>query len=398
MRISAYKIISHRLGAVSGILGLTVAIGTPVFAQNLYVSSDRTVSGGNPINGTYDQVRIGRDSSGGNFTGVHADITGGVYNGALFSFNDSLVNITGGDFKNVILPQNSSVLNFGGTATAENVLAVFNKATLNVTGGSVVTLQVGASGDTAIANVSGAVQINYLNANANTTTNITGGMIGILYPFDDSVVNLKGGTVSELITGKNSVINFTGGIVTDYPFLLGHSVLNFGGSAQIPFIQPQEFSTVNLSGGSIASDGFVDSIDHGTVNFTGGVFTVPIFGDGGAYNISGGIFDNTTFVNSGPLFNLDYSDFRIFGTYISVTNATAGTYTDNFGDNFDGVFWNLKGRLQNGDLLNTRYFEVNGSLSGPVRLTIVPEPGAAAFFMGIGCFGGLCLLSRRRRK
>ena len=140
MSISAYKIISHRLGAVSGILGLAVAIGTPVFAQNLYVSSDGTVSGGNPINGTYDQVRIGRDSSGGNFTGVHADITGGVYNGALFSFNDSLVNITGGDFKNVILLQNSSVLNFGGTATAESVLAVFNKATLRVTGGSVVTL------------------------------------------------------------------------------------------------------------------------------------------------------------------------------------------------------------------------------------------------------------------
>ena len=83
-----------------GISLLLLGISLPcVYAQDLYVISDRTIANGTPINGTYDTVRIGRDSSAVNYNGVHADIIGGLYNNDLFSFNTSTLNITGGKVK-----------------------------------------------------------------------------------------------------------------------------------------------------------------------------------------------------------------------------------------------------------------------------------------------------------
>ena len=432
-------VILKREGVLLGSLmlcALFTASSSGAHAQDLYVSSDRTVANGNPINGTFNTVRVGKDSALNNYDGIHADIIGGTYNAAFFAYNTSTVNVSGGLFKNGLLPQNATVLNFGGTAQSDNFLAVFNTATLNVSGGTINALQ---NTNAALVNFGGTAQANTLLTFNTSTTNVTGGTFSLNGRIQDSSnVIITGGTFNNgLDAYQNSTITVTGGTITGG--LSGHnsSTVNIGGTAQIDFLQITDNSTFNISGANFPSGlnavnnstvnfsgGTVGSVleadnnsivnfggttqagsliaaDSSTINVTGGVVT-DLLGIGGTYNISGGQIAHNTLANIGEGLGANFSLYNILGTNLTLSNAVSGIFDDGFGDLLNGVFWKLNGTLQNGDALNTRYFDFGGSLSAPAHIVgaqvvpAVPEPGSAGSLVGIALSASLWFRARRR--
>ena len=369
--------------------GSLCAFAPSVQAQDLFVSSDRTIANGMPINGTFDTVTIGRDNNAVNYNGVHADITGGVYNNDLMSYNTSTVNVTGGNFKKNIGTFDKTRLNFGGSAQVIQINAN-NQTVTNITGG-VIGLD------------SGFVSVGGVSANDKAKVNISGGTIlGSLTSNDSSVINITGGDLTNVFptTTGNSAMNLTGGAI-GYINSFGNSSISVGGTAKVIAINAVEFNPITVTGGVITYN-LASGAAGATVSISGGTLG-DIQGWGSDIDITGGKMSGHILANIGDILTPFYSNsaFRLSGYGLMLSNSLAGTYDDGFGDTVSGVYWDLNGILQNGDPIHARYFDDSGNLSAASNITLitaVPEPGSAAMVLTALLASGTTILIRKSRK
>ena len=283
---------SHRLiAAALSLCALTLSASPQAVAQNVYITTDRTVAGGNPLSGGNNGfVVVGADVANTPFPGVTVDITGGTITDYVNATHQSIVNISGG----VI----GKVSNAGTLYTA---LQAVQGSTINLSGGTINSFVTvgpvfGDDGTVNTFNMSGGT-VPYIFNNGGAITNITGGNIapapgftlGVVGNYGSGTVNITGGTM-------NLVGNFGSGPGT----------LNFGGTASTDSIRV--FSGVaNISGGTIGAGG-VTLQQTGVANFTGNGLTVNQTGQ-------------HAFFDDGYFQNFTVADYTITGTLTSGTTV-----------------------------------------------------------------------------
>lgn len=279
------------LAATVSVIGLSLWAAPTASAQSLYVTADRTIAGGNPINGTFTDIRVGTDAANAPFPNLTADVTGGTL-GFLNALNRSTVNISGGTLGR---PPEGFIF--------YSSLNIAQGSTVNMTGGSLI------------------------------------GFVGVRSTGSDGLVNtfnMSGGTVISFIQNENGgIVNITGGTVTGNDDF--NAVSNYGSG------------TVNVTGGSVASIlGASFFGPGGTVNFGGTASTNSITSLGGTINISGGTF------GSGGVTVRDTGITNFTGSGLTVTEVSTGPfYDENFGVNLFLSSYTLSGTLSNGEAVNT---------------------------------------------
>lgn len=166
-----------------------------------------------------------------------------------------------------------------------------------------------------------------LNVVGTHLVNISGGIVGNAYSFDNSTINFTGGAAIGLQAFNNSNATISGGT------LFG-TVDGYG------------TSTVHISGGTTAG-AFVQ--ENSSFTITGGA--VPkLLAYGGTTTVSGGLFTQAAVANAGQVtFN---------GSGLTATSLGAGTYFDGV-SNLIGTNYTLTGTLTNGDTLNIPIFAGN---------------------------------------
>jgi hypothetical protein len=277
--------------AVCSLLAVALYPLAPVRAQDLFVTSNRTIGGGNPVNGNYNQVAIGFDAARTPFPGVHADITGGSIISLLASFQN-VVTISGGSIGIDPGP---------GASVIMSAIVAGSGSTFTITGGTINSfLSFGNRGSS--------------NHDLNALV-ITGGTLPYLEVYDDSQVTITGGvaqangafTRGALINQGNGTFDVTGG-TSDFIGQFGSGTFNFGGVATTDTFNFGGFGggTANITGGAIShlnGSGFATSIvSGGTIGgvSVGGNSFLTLNGSGltvteGATH---GVFDPDNFINT----------------------------------------------------------------------------------------------------
>lgn len=338
-------------------LAIAALLALPATAAE-FVTSDRTVANGNPINGNHSgQALIVGASSiiDGNVTRV-ANVQVDILAPAQLNFSDA----NGGY---LAMYSNSTVRMHGGSAGSASSFAnvgrfsVYDTAQLVVTGGSLagVTLNgadvgaVGAAGPRATVAggvlQTGAGIVAYISRG---TLDVTGGSIaatgGNFQPGIQgdvgSVINLSGGSVSSVSSAaayiqSNSVFNMTGGTLT------GGS----GGGAQWGLRLQGTTAPAHVRGGTVnggvrADAGLNQSALQatlgGSVAVKGGVFA---YGNA-ALDVSGGSY--TRFAGAdAAFFAMGTNTINFFGTDLALSTATPGSVFET--NNYLGNFYTFTG-------------------------------------------------------
>jgi len=264
----------------------------------------------------------------------------------------------------------SPTVNFAAGTNVGGV-SVRNQSTLNIQGG-VVNGTIFAGGDTVLNISGGTVSRLFQFPRGTGGITVSGGATTYIAPAGDILVT--GGTLGTLDTFGGAQVRIEGGNV-------GRMLL-FGG-------RPGNLTQVTIAVGTV---GTIDFKDPGNVVSILGGSVAQVWGAGGSVYIYGGLFGPDALLNYRSSLTL----FDIFGTDLLVSGAVEGTYTDNLGRVVTGVWWNVSGILESGTPLDTRYFERNGNLGGPVGLVFnvaIPEPGTSLLLAAAPMLG----LMRRRR-
>lgn len=202
-----------------GVAALLSALALPASAQQ-FISSDRTIANGNPLNGTYYGQTVIVGASGavnGNIARV-ANVKADVVEPALFSYSDqtggglaaysnSVVSIAGGTFTQ------HSPTGFGGYVGANDTARVV------VSGGRLRGVSTAGAGA----------------GTAGSRITIDGGLVenglgGVAY-ITNGTLDVNGGTVratggqSGIAGGSGGVVNINGGLVQS---VLGAAVYKIG--------------------------------------------------------------------------------------------------------------------------------------------------------------------------
>lgn len=314
--------------AAATLIALALSGVPQASAQNLFVVANRTIAGGNPINGSYGQVRIGEDAAFNPFVNISADITGGTMS-FVAALRGSTVNISGGT---IGLPPTASA--------AFSSLAIVHGSTVNLSGGSLLgpAFVYGSNGGAGnIFNMSGGSVAGWINVGDGGTVNISGGSIVASGPFSGGVQSTGSGTMN--ITGGSmgyiSSQNYSGG--------LGATV-NFGGTATVSSISSGTGVT-NISGGSIGAGGVMVRND-GVANFTGSGLTVNQLS-------TGRMFDDSNYVN------IITSSYTVTGT---LANGSAVNTTVSAGETYSNS--GSTATFNAPALAPDRYVTTNESVSG----------------------------------
>ncbi len=326
----------------------TLADGSP-FDQTVIASG---------ATGTVSQQTIVGPQAASDLYATSDTTTGTIYNVVTIGANaDGTVNTSptvafgaGSDVGNVYV-RNQSRLNIG-DGLVNGTIYASKDVTLNITGGTVGRVYQSTAGAGMIT-VSGG-NTTYIAPAGHIL--VTAGTLGTLDTYGGAQVRIDGGDVAKMLL--------------------------YGGSAKNP-------TNVLITGGTI---GIIDYKGSGNVTTILGGSVAEIWGAGGSAYIYGGLIGADSLLN----YRTNATLFDIFGENLLLSNAALGTYTDNFGTKYDGVWWNVTGTLNSGTPLSTRYFERGGSLGGPVSLVfnvVVPEPGTLGLLAGLPAMG----LVRRRR-
>ncbi len=348
---TGFKLSLPALGAAA-LLG---ALALPAAAVE-YVTTNRTIAGGNPLNGNYvgQTVLVGASQIlNGIVTRVpnlQVDVVAPasfVYNdqtgGGLDAYSNSLLRIQGGTFS-----QNSSN-GFGGGVSA------FDTSTVIVNGGSLRAISVagsaaGAAG--AHATINGGLVENGVAVVAypiNGTLDVNGGTLRAtgsqpgIAGARGSVITVNGGLVQSLqgaaiyIT-EDSALTMTGGTVTGGP----------GGGAQWGVRTQGGSQAVNLQGGTVnggvrtmanLSQPVLQATMGGSLTVNGGVFAHGT----AAINVTGGSY--TRFAGAdASFFAMGSNSINFFGTELALSGPTAGSvfelnnYIGNFYTFTSGTF------------------------------------------------------------
>ncbi|MDX1930986.1 MAG: PEP-CTERM sorting domain-containing protein [Capsulimonadales bacterium] len=320
-------------GSVSGDGSQQTLVAAQV-APNVFQTADGTVSG------FLNRVTIGQDETGVVNTSPTVALADGSDVGNVDVRNASQLTIEGGIVRGgVTVDPNAAVVINDGT-----IERVTGPGSVTVNGGSVTSIN--ALGRTEILDG----MIDSLNGNgANARIGVRGGSLRILTLF---------GAPAEITGGDIDTVR----------------ILNRG--------------RADIRGGTV--DRLRVSLS-GTANIFGGT-VLDVWGEGGIVNLYGGTIGSDTLLNIG----LQQSVFNVYGIGLQLTNGTIGTYTNDFGQVFDGVWWDVTGLLQNGTTLNTRYFERNGAIGGANGLRLLaaaPEPGTLLLLMA-----GIPMMAAVRRR
>lgn len=319
---------------------LVLLFGTLPTHGALYVTSDRTISGGNPINSSEFGIYIGRDAVNNRYTGVDADLVGATDSWNLETLSDSVVSIRNNTYIEQMYAQEDSTVTVN-SAIINNGITVNGHANLTILG--VLTTSIGIYSDAPM-----------LPGDKRATANISGGTFNNAATVTGyGVLNLSGGSFGNAVIGFNN------------------AEITFGGTASTLHMYAYDNSHITVTGGTI---GDVRVIGNGVVDVYGGVISPNT-----VYGLS-----PTALVN-------------FYGTNLQYSNPTAGTFGGN-----DGYYWDLTGTLQNGDLLSTRLFEQGGTGNAPSTIqfnpnvTAVPEAGTGILW-ACGMFPIATIVLRRRR-
>ncbi len=362
------------------VLTLVAVAATGAHAQDAFITSDRTVAGGNPVSGSFTNVYVGLQSNGTTqVANVDADIIAPTaITGNVQTYNNSITNISGGTI-NQIIQSNTSTVILGGTASVDRV-TVDTGTNFSMTGGSVTgtngILTRGASAD-----VTGGT-ISHLNSNGGTgvgTVSIRGGTLGengnfirrnntttagLLNQKYETTLTVLGGTVNALQADRGITIIQSG------------ATINGGIRVSQPVINVQDLISTRIMGGAI-NGGVVGLTDAG-ISISGGLFDAGI--------------DGRTFATLGR------STIAFTGIDLVVSAPTAATWTwDGF--TFTGDNYTIAGRLSDGTAINRILFDQTGagntgSFSVINVAASAPEPGSLAL-LALPLVGAI--VARRRK-
>ncbi len=394
--------------AAVAIAALAVLAGPSTAAT--FITADRTVAGGNPINGNYSGqgVFVGVDGAFNRVANVQVDVIDPAQlnysdqtGGGLAAYSNSVVNVRGGSFG-----QYSPTGCCGGISANDT-------SRLNISGGTIDGLSVngaaaGAAG--ARADVSGGLIQNYRRSVAivaNGVLNVSGGTISssggqpALVGNDGGVINISGGLVQSVsgaavISSAGSALSMSGGTVSGLASRAFGIVLDDAGS------------TADLRGGTIngglradhysAASPALQATLSGSLTLNGGAFALR----DAALDITGGSY--TAYAGSvAHFFALGSNNLNFYGNGLELSGPTAGSVFMDY--SYDGNFYTFtSGTFSGGQsAVGLRVFDAlsfygsSVGMGGGVTLTAaVPEPGEWA--MLLAGLGVLSLFASRRQR
>jgi hypothetical protein len=372
-------------GAVVGISGATIgtlsvrsgsevnfAGGSVIGLPEAPRDNNVTVTGGSTLNiqsGTFSYGLIASDAN------THVTIDGATFVDDVYkviSTSFATLTVNGGDFPNGIYVRSSG------------------QALLN--GGKISNVLAESSGYVAIngATISGNVY-----ADTHATVGMTAGEVnGTISVQNASVASMTGGTASEVIVGSGGTFLLFDG----HP----HTVNSIASGASVAIFDGIISNQLTASNGGYASvnGGVILEVlarDSGRIDIFGGEIG-RVFADGGEVNIFGGTIEPSTLVNFGIGDGALDSLFTINGSNLQLTNPLAGIFSDDSND-YNGIFWDLTGILDNGDILSTRYFDFNGALTGPAGIMLVNTstvPLPTAFWLFLSGIAGMARVAMKK--
>ena len=380
-----------------------------------FVTSDRTLANGNPMNASYSGQAVLVGASGifdGNVTRV-ADVKVDIVAPALLNFSDATGGYLAAYSNSLVRMQGGSA---GTTSSFNNVarFSLFDTSQFELTGGSLagVTLNGAAPGAAgARATLAGGVMQSFSGSVAhvtNGTLNVTGGLIaatgGNFQPGiqgdQGSVINVSGGTVQSASSAAayiqaNSVFSMTGGTLT------GGS----GGGAQWGLRLQGSTASASLRGGAVNGGVLAEAALNqtplqatlgGNLAVNGGVFA---YGNA-ALNVTGGSY--TRFAGAdASFFAMGSNTINFFGTDLALSAPVVGsvfetnTYTGNFYTFTGGTF--SDGQSAFGLRLFDALAVAGNPLGGGFTLNPpapVPEPATALLLLL--SLPAMAALARRR--
>ena len=382
-----------------GIALLVSAWAVPAAAQQ-YITTNRTVSGGNPLNGNYigQSVLVGASLISNGIVTRVPNVQVDVVAPAVFSYNDqtggglaaysnSVVRIQGGSFNQI------SANGFGGgVSLSDSSTGIIDGGTLRAL--SLSGTAAGAAGAQATVNggliENGIAGVAYI---VNGTLNVTGGTLRAL------------GGQSGIAGGTGSVINVSGGLVQS----LQGSAINISQDSALTMTGGT--ATGDAGGGAqwgVRLDGvnIVAALRGGTVN--GGVRTEAGSNPttarqatlGGTFNVNGGVFaygnaaldvtggNYTRFAGAdASFFAMGTNTINFFGTGLALSGPTAGQVfeTNNYAGNFHTF---TGGAFSDGQsAVGLRLFDAVSVAGNPLgggftlNAAPVPEPSTALLLL-----------------
>ncbi len=380
----------HGVGAAA-LLG---ALALPASAVE-YITSDRTIAGGNPLNGNYigQTVVVGVSSIFNGIVTRVPNVQADVVAPAVFSYNDqtgggisaysnSVVRIQGGIFNQI------SPTGFGGGVSASDT------ASLVVNGGSLRAISSSGTG----AGAAGA----RLKVDGGLIEN---GVAGVAY-IVNGTLDVNGGTLratggqSGIAGGTGSVITLNGGLVQsvqgaavyiaqDSAFTMtgGTATGGSGGGAAWGVRVEGANLMAKLLGGTVNGGVRNDAASNqpalqatlgGSLTVNGGVFA---YGNA-AVNVTGGGY--TRFAGAdAAFFAMGSNTINFFGADLALSGPTAGSVFET--NNYTGSFYTFtSGTFSDGQsAVGLRLFDAvtvaGNALSGGFTLNptaAVPEPSS----------------------
>ncbi len=275
------------------IAATTILSATVASAQTLYVTADRTVVGGNPINVSgFTNVTVGRNAVDANFFDVDADVIGGVSE-SLRVFNDSTVNLNAGRFDG-----------FASSINGTSVLNI-NQSIINDIDGNEdgrIVLNDGEIDDLVLNDFSVGI--------------INGGFVRSMTLSNRSELTINGGALESLIANTNSEVTVNGGTIQDNIGIQDSSVIDifagtFGDDAADRF-NVENNARLNFKNGNVSAS--IRTRNNARTTIEGGNFASTIRGADSTSltSISGGLFTQLASTGTG-------GRFILFGTNIVKT-------------------------------------------------------------------------------
>jgi hypothetical protein len=390
---------------------LLSTLAMPASAQ--FITSDRTIANGNPLNGNYigQTVWVGVSSVVNGVVNRVPNVQVDVVAPAVFSYNDqtggglaaysnSVVRVQGGTFNQV------SGTGFGGGASASDTASlIINGGTLRAvsaagagagTAGARITMNGGfvENGVAGVANITnGTLDVNGGTLRAQGSQSGIAGGTG-------SVINVSGGLVQSLqgaaiYIGQDSALTMTGGTATAGP----------GGVAQWGVRLASANLTAALRGGTVNGGVWADAAPNqstrqatlgGSLSVNGGVFA---YGNA-ALDVTGGNY--TRFAGAdASFFAMGSNSINFYGTNLALSGPTAGNVFEL--NNYIGNFYTFtSGTFADGQsAVGLRLFDAvsvaGNQLGGGFTLNPSPVPEPATALLLLIAVPAIGVAIRRRR-
>ncbi len=336
---------------------ILLATVTASHAQDGFITTNRTIADGNPVNTAFTNLTVGRLTGGGaRVPGVNADvITPASVGTRMFTYSDSVTNLYGGTVNELQLLDTSTVT-IRGTNAVTRIIADTDSR-LNITGGTVDNILL--RGDLDMSG--GYVRIADSNATVPGTIDAT----------------IRGGTIDRFTNASSkSRTQMTGGTINSVGVRQGIMEI-IGGTVNGVYVATPDATTspvpaLKIAGGTI-NGGVVASTD-GTAEIAGGVFDSGVDGRTFATLLRSTIsFVGRDLVLSAPTpATLSYVGYTNSGT--SFSNVAGSNYT-------------LTGILADGTPINRVVFDATGAgATGGFNIVnlppvAVPESSTRALFV-----------------